>query len=79
MSELVRIIVDDDGDPTDNPDVWHLVDPCNEQGPAALCTQEFFGPGESGLCEFETKTAKRGGITCPRCLEKIKTYKALKL
>lgn len=77
MNALVRITVDDDGHQTKNND-WHLVDPGNEQGPAALCTQEFFGAGESD-CEYEERVAARGGITCPDCLRKLKTYKAVRL
>lgn len=77
MNELVKIIRDDDGKLTEN-DSWHLVDPTNDQGPAALCTQEFFGFGES-LVEFETKASSRGGVTCPLCLKKIRTMKAIKL
>lgn len=77
LNELVKIIRSDDGDLTEN-DSWHLVDPTNDQGPAALCTQEFFGFGES-MVEFETKTAKRGGVTCPECLKKIRLMKAVKL
>lgn len=74
---LVRITVDDDGRPTGN-DAWHLVDPGNSQGPAALCTQEFFGDGESD-CEFECKIVKRGGITCSECIRILKIYKKVKL
>jgi hypothetical protein len=77
MNSLVRIIRDDDGRETRNR-AWHLVDPCNGQGPTALCTQEFFGEGESE-CEFETKVRRSGGITCGDCLRIIKTYKAVKL
>lgn len=77
MHSLVRIIRDDDGRETRNR-AWHLVDPGNSQGPAALCTQEFFGEGESE-CMFETKSAVRGGITCDDCLRILKTYKAVKL
>jgi hypothetical protein len=78
MNKLVQIIKDDDGFPKDDADVWHLVDPCNDQGPAALCTQEFFGIGES-VCEFKTKMVNAGGITCPECLRKIRDYKAVRL
>lgn len=77
MNELVKIIRDDDGALTGN-DSWHLVDPTNDQGSASLCTQEFFGYGESSV-EYETKTAKRGGITCHECLRKIRLMKAIKL
>jgi len=77
VNSLVRIIRDDDGRETKDR-AWHLVDPGNGQGPAALCTQEFFGEGES-QCEYETKTAARGGITCTDCLRILKQYKAVKL
>lgn len=77
MNVLVKILVDDDGVEIDNP-VWHLVDPTNHQGNAPLCTAEFFGGGESAVI-FEAKRVKRGGITCPQCIEKIKTIKAIKL
>ncbi len=78
MNELVRIITADDGSKKDNPDVWHLISPMNAQGSASFCEDEFFGSGESG-CEFEVKYAKRGGITCRQCLDKIKVVKAIKL
>jgi hypothetical protein len=78
MNRLVRIIVDDDGDNTKNA-AWHLVDPANDLGDAALCTAEFFGEGESANVQFEEKTAVRGGITCTDCLRKIKAIKAVRL
>jgi len=78
MHMLVKITANDDGDPTDNPDDWHLVDPSNHQGAAALCTQYFFGDGESAA-EFEVKDVKRGGITCQLCLDMVKSFKAVKL
>jgi hypothetical protein len=77
MNDLVRIITDDDEFPKSDAHVWHLVDPTNDQGPAALCTREFFGLGES-ICTFETKKSERG-ITCPECIRKIKLIKAVKL
>ncbi len=77
MNELVKIIRDDDGVLTRNND-WHLVDPCNDQGPAALCTQEFFGFGESSV-EYERKSVARGGVTCERCIKKIEGYQRVQL
>ena len=62
MNVLVRIITDDDGQKTSNPNDWHLVDPANHQGAATLCSGEFFGEAESN-CTFDTKEVKRGGIT----------------
>lgn len=77
MNVLVKITQDEDQLATGN-ESWHLVDPCNFQGSAALCTSEFFGGGES-IAEFEMKEVSRGGITCPKCLEIMKTYKSVKL
>lgn len=77
MNALVRITRDDDGHETDN-ESWHLVDPGNFQGPAALCTGEFFGDGESA-CKYETKVTKRGGITCRDCLRIVRIYKKVRL
>lgn len=71
---LVKITVDDDGVPIENP-VWHLV--ATRQGNHALCTGEFFGGGES-MCEFELREVERG-IPCPNCAEIIKAHKAIKL
>lgn len=73
---LVMILVDDEGRANDRA-AWCLVDPCNEQGPATLCTSEFFGLGES-RCEYKTKEVVKG-ITCPNCIRKLKTYKKVKL
>ena len=78
MNFLVRIIHDDDGNLKPDHQDWHLVDPGNPQGNATLCTSEFFGSGESA-CTFKIKQAKRGGITCRVCLQKLKIYKAVKL
>lgn len=78
MNTLVRIITNDDGEPTGNPFDWHLTDPCNRQGAATLCTGEFYGIGESA-CTYEVKEVLRGGITCKLCNEFIRTYKSVKL
>jgi hypothetical protein len=78
MNQLVQILKHDDGEESDNPEYWHLTDPCNSQGLATLCESEFYGHGESD-CEFKVKTVLRGGITCPNCEKKIKTYKAVSL
>ena len=78
MHSLVQITHDDDGELKSDYHVWHLVDPGNSQGNAALCTQEFFGSGESA-CKFKAKVIARGGITCADCLRIIKIYKAIRL
>lgn len=77
-NHLVMLLTGDDPDEVKESPVWCLVDTGNFQGAATLCTNEFFGIGESG-CIFKRKTTKRGGITCPKCLEKLKVYKSIKL
>jgi len=74
--ELVKLLSDDDKEPYDDPK-WCVVDPLNTD-PATLCTGEYFGEGQSD-CTYETKTVKRGGITCNRCLAKLRWAKGVKL
>lgn len=76
MNCLVKILSSDDGEVRIDP-VWCLISP-NPTGAQTLCQGEFFGYGESG-CEYETKEVKKGGITCPRCIDHIKQIKAVKL
>ena len=76
INPLVKFFVDGDGEVIDKP-VWHLVD-CFLSDPAALCTGEYFGYGQSDTV-YEEKTVKRGGITCRLCLEKIKAIKGVRL
>jgi len=78
MHMLVQLLTDDDGEPQPHPEYWHLVDPTQCAGDASLCTQEFFGPGESAV-EFRVRASRRGGITCPLCVTKIKAIKAIQL
>ncbi len=75
MNYLIRILVDDNGEKRFDP-VWCLV--VHDTGNMAFCSGEFFGVGESGVV-YEVKGCKRGGITCPKCLDKIKLIKAVKL
>lgn len=77
MNDLVKVLTNDDGDAQED-NGWCLVDPCNSQGPARLCTQEFFGLGESN-CAFKTRSVNKGGVTCPECLQILRTYKAVRL
>ena len=77
MNNLVEILSDDFGEPRDEDlQYWHLV--WNDCGAQTFCQGEFFGKGESG-CEYEVKSVKKGGITCPECLFKIKEIKKIKL
>lgn len=71
---LVKMITDDDGAKHTSKD-WHLViniDATNR----TVCTGECFGEGE-GSAEYKVKTT--GKITCRRCIEIVKWYKAVKL
>ena len=77
-NHLVMLLTGDDPSEVKENPMWCLVDPGNHQGAATLCTNEFFGIGESG-CEYKQKSTSRGGITCPKCLEKLKLYKSIKL
>jgi len=78
MNNLVKILSSDDGEIRDKENqVWCLVETvCGDS--ATFCQGEYFGFGASG-CEFEVKTVERGGITCPRCIERIKTIKSVRL
>ena len=77
MNFLVKILTSDDGEPRDlDLQYWHYV--INDDAERTLCEGEAFGEGESS-CEYERKSVKRGGITCPDCLLKIKKIKAIKL
>ena len=73
-NNVVKILTSDSGEVYDNPK-WCLIDPCNYQGSASLCGQEYFGLGESG-CKYQSKY---GTVTCPKCIEKIKIYQSIKL
>ena len=57
---------------------WHLLDDSHGERSAMLCTGFCTEEMEEGK-ERITKDVKRGGITCPDCLERLKYYKAVKL
>jgi hypothetical protein len=76
MEKVVKIIIDDDGYPTDDKH-WHYVvnwDATNR----SLCKMEAYGFGDSGAV-FKEKRMRAGSITCDRCLAIIKEFKRLKL
>lgn len=74
--ELVMLLTDEDEIAYDEP-VWCLVSG-HGSDPARMCTNEYFGYGQ-GAATYETKTVKRGGITCERCLVIVREHKAIKL
>lgn len=72
---LVKIITDEDGEPVKP--LWHFplaLDGSNR----CICDGQVFGEGE-GAATFKTKIVQRGGITCPACLDIIKSLKKVKL
>lgn len=73
-NSVVKIIMHDDGTKSRYPK-WHLIDPCNYQGPSTLCAGEFFGEGESA-CDYKLKI---GVVTCKECILMIKTYQKIKI
>ena len=78
MNNLVKIKTSTDGEIREaDLQFWHYVADSNGD-PCTLCQGEFFGFGQSG-CEYELKSVKVGGITCPDCLAIIKKIKAIKL
>lgn len=76
MNHLAKQTINNDSDEIPkNEQVWHLIRPEDMAGdPAILCTGEFIDDGECQL-----KTTKRGGITCPKCLQIIRSFKAVRL
>lgn len=71
---LVKFITDEDGEQMEP--LWHF--PINIDGSdRAICNGHVFGDGE-GAAQFVIKIIQRGGITCPRCLEIIKSLKRVK-
>ena len=78
MNTLVRLNYDTDGT-LSNDDYWHYGTQITGEN-AILCTGEMIDDiDDTNGPPCETKTVKRGGITCPNCLEHIKDIKAIKL
>lgn len=78
MNYLVKILADEDGLQIESP-LWHIIDPAIGDGAArVLCSGEVFGHAE-GRAVAETKTVRRGGITCPSCIERLRAYKSVRL
>lgn len=80
---VARIYVGDDGEPWDEADskLWHLVeDITSDREPKIFCTGWYTIEGANdGLLQAEFKKVKRGGITCPNCLDRLRQFKAIKL
>lgn len=81
MNLLAKQIIDDDGEALALDDHrWHYVADISGDR-AIICTGEFIddaaSSGNGSL--YETKTTKRGGITCENCIAIIREYKAIRL
>lgn len=78
MNRLAMITVREGGDevPPDE-QVWCLVTPYAD-GDQTFCTSEYFGEGESDAV-FLTKSVRKGGVTCGKCIDHIKAIKAVRL
>ena len=78
MQTLVKQLVNEDQNPIPvDGQRWHAIHHVSGDL-AMICTGEFICYG-AGAGEYITKDVKRGGITCDRCIEVIKYYKAIKL
>lgn len=61
MNKLVKILGDNH---------WHLIYPF-ESDESTFCEGDWLSDND-----HQTKEVKRGGITCRKCLKKIKEYKS---
>ena len=82
MQTVVKMTVNEDGELLPYGGVWHAGS--SEAGSnVLLCSGEVYD--EEGQVDAEgcakgiTKSVARGGITCPGCLDKIRSIKAIKL
>lgn len=77
MNLLVKLKSLDDGELIPKEDqVWCLITPYAD-GPQTFCGGDYFGEGEGGAIGV-TKRVKRGGITCPICIDRIREIKAVR-
>ncbi len=76
--ELVKILVDEDGnDVPSEEQQWCLADPSPYADTArVLCSQQALDHDTNA--KWASKLVKRGGITCPKCIETVKAFKAIK-
>ncbi len=76
MPFLVKRITNDDGDDCLD-DRWHLMDLGDNDCDRVLCTGEAYDACSDLVLEH--KETKRGGITCSKCLNTVKAYKAIRI
>lgn len=73
MAYVVKITKDHCGEKIKHAKWCYIHEICG--GDVAFCSGQYFGQGESS-CEY---TIKKGKITCPDCIEKIKEIKTIRL
>ncbi|UKA05014.1 hypothetical protein [Photobacterium damselae] len=78
-NHLVKIIKTDDNEVIPKSEQkWCLIDPRPSTDTLrSLCTQDALDSDSNAV--WESKSTTRGGITCSKCLDIIKAYKAVKL
>ncbi len=72
---LVKIMVNDDGDNVDNPK-WHIIGHYLDAR-RTLCGGEVFGYGSSNA-KYEVKEGTMKDCDCNRCKAIVRWYKELK-
>lgn len=82
MHDVFKMTVSEDGENMPHGDLWHAGG-SDGYAPTLLCTGEVFDEhgtlDAEGFAKCISKTVKRGGITCPSCMNQIKSIKAIKL
>ena len=82
MNTVFKMTLNEDLEPYPHGDLWHEGG-VSATGPSLLCSGEFFdmegGEDSEGRAKCVSKSVKRGGITCPACLDIIHSIKAIKL
>jgi hypothetical protein len=82
MHELYQMTKNEDGEPFPHGKNWHIGGISSEAS-SLFCTGEYFDQEGSldaeGYAKCRSKNVAKGGITCPECLEAVKTIQSIKL
>lgn len=82
MQTVYQMTLSEDGDAYPHGEHWH-VGGVGHEGNSLLCSGEYFDEDgqldAEGYAKCVSKNVPRGGITCPACLEAIRSIKAIKL
>lgn len=79
MNQLVKMLIDDDCETIPiKEQKWCLVSPNPiSDTPRTLCKGEVLDSDTDAV--WESKSVKKGGITCESCVKIVKAFKAVKL